>query len=67
MAFLEATKLSENASGGKETLPFPAAPKLVRCWGRERRGVQVWAAPSLLAQGPCEPLEGKPKLLVSPK
>lgn len=51
VALLEATKLFKNGSGGKEMPPFPAAPKLVRCWGREKQAVLVWAAPCSACSG----------------
>lgn len=61
MALLEATKLLRNGSGGKEMPPFPAAPKLARCWSWERQGVWVWAAPCSACSGSLLTTAGETK------
>lgn len=32
-------------------VPFPAAPRLVRCWGWQQQSVQGWAAPCSACSG----------------
>lgn len=41
--------------------PFLAAPKLARCWARERQGMRVWAAPCSACSGSLLTTGGEPK------